>query len=177
MCSYIIIISYIDLCEWVNDDAFVSEDDYRNYESDQSYDSNQSVDNSGEEHWDTDVEEILKDLEKYDDDDLHSESSLVCGLNLILLFLSLWASFCGVSATALNHLIGFLHYVFSTMVTNSVERIAYVFPSSLYIHTWFISILVIKFISLKSMLFVSSVGLFIAIKTVLKPFVSSNIMS
>ena len=49
--------------------------------SDQSHDSNQSVDNSGEDYWDTDVEEILK---KDDDDDLHSESSLFVFVGIIL---------------------------------------------------------------------------------------------
>ena len=38
----------------------------------QSCDSNKSVDSSEEEeHWDTDTAEILKDLEKSDDDGLH----------------------------------------------------------------------------------------------------------
>ena len=64
MCSYIFNI-YIDLCERVSDDAVVSEDVNMNYASDQSCDSNKSVDSSeGEEHWDTDTEEILKDFEK-----------------------------------------------------------------------------------------------------------------
>jgi len=117
----------------------VSEDVYiAGYESDQSCDSNQSLDSSeGEEHWDTDVEETLKDLET--DEDLQSKSSVVCSsLNVILLFLSLWASFYGVSATAFNHLIRFLHHVFSTMVTNSAITLATVFPSSLYMaHKYF----------------------------------------
>ena len=135
------------MCERVSDDAVVSEDVNMNYASDQSCDSNKSVDSSeGEEHWDTDTEEILKDLEKSDDDGLHSESSLVCSsLNLILLFLSVWGSFYGVSATALNHLIGFLHHVFSTVVTNSIETIAAVFPSSLYMAHKYFGVKVHKF--------------------------------
>ena len=149
LCGYIqtvmlythIILCLLDLCkghkenvvnESMVDNVFIT------YDSDQSYDSNQSVNSSeGEEHWDTDIDEILKDLET--SDDVRPESTVVCGsIHTILLFLSLWASFYGVSATALNHIIGFLHHVFSTIVTKSFVTIGTAFPSSLYMaHKYF----------------------------------------
>ena len=59
----------------------------------------------------------MKDLET--SDDVRPESTVVRGsIHTILLFLSLWASFYGVSATTLNHIIGFLHHVFSTSILN-----------------------------------------------------------
>ena len=100
----------LDLCEVpnkaeVSNEIIVDNDDVSiNYDSDLSiFGSSQT--SEGEEHWDTDMEEILQDLEM-------SDKLLVIGtsLNIILLFLSLWASFYGVSATALNHLIRFLLY-------------------------------------------------------------------
>ena len=53
---------------------------------------------------------------------------------LMCVFLLLWASFYGISATALNHLIQFFHYVLSAVTPNSpaVAAIATVFPTSFY---------------------------------------------
>lgn len=53
---------------------------------------------------------------------------------LISTFLLLRASFCRISATALNHLIQFLHYVFSLLSSSSptIATILAVFPTSLY---------------------------------------------
>jgi len=99
---------------------------YVDYESDQSYISNSS---EGEEYWDADVEEVLKDLET---DDPPNSSVTDSFLHALLLFLNLWASFYGLSATALNHLIVFLHHVFSTMATKSLPTLATTFPTSLY---------------------------------------------
>lgn len=53
-----------------------------NYDSDQSCDSNQT--SEGKEHWDTDMEEILQDLERSDEPSVKGTS-----LNIILLFLLL----------------------------------------------------------------------------------------
>lgn len=135
--KYILLNTYIivlDLCEVPNEaevsnEIIVDNDDVSvNYDSDQSCGSNQT--SEAEKHWDTDMEEILQDLEM-------SDELLVIGtsLNIILLFLSLWASFYGVSATALNHLIRFLHHIFTTMFTNSLVAL---FPNSLYmVHKYF----------------------------------------
>ena len=54
-------------------------------------------------------------------------------LHVMLLFLNIWASFYGISVTALNHLIGFLRYVFLTMATKSFPALATAFPTSLYL--------------------------------------------
>ena len=110
----------------VSNEIIVDNDDVSiNYDSDQSCGSSQTS-----EHWDTDMEEILQDLEM-SDEPLVIDTSL----NIILLFLSLLASFYGVSATALNHLIRFLHHVFTTMFTNSHVAL---FPNSLYmVHQYF----------------------------------------
>ena len=82
-----------------------------------SSDENSSTD---QEHWDVDnIEELLKDFEVDDNEDdistLSSNSSDNSLVRLILLFLFLWSSFYGISATALNHLIRFFHYLFSTI--------------------------------------------------------------
>ena len=54
-----------------------------------------------------------------------------------------------------NHLIEFFYHVFSTVVTNSVETIAAVFPSFLYMAHKYSGVKVHK---IEKMLFVSSVG-------------------
>ena len=74
---------------------------------------------------------MIRDLES----DSQTESSMKHGfVHMILVFLSLWASFYGISARALDHLIKFLHHIFSNMSqAASIATIATVFPSSLYL--------------------------------------------
>ena len=63
-------------------------------------------------YWDDDdIEELLKGFEMSEDDiatssdgDSSSDSTLI---RVVLLFLFLWSSFYGISATTLNHLIQF----------------------------------------------------------------------
>ena len=55
-------------------------------------------------------------------------------LYTILIFLILWALFYGISATALNHVIQFLHHILSIIAPSSptVAALLTVFPTSLY---------------------------------------------
>ena len=52
---------------------------------------------------------------------------------LVSVFLLLWASFYGISASALNHLTQFLHYVLSLLSSSSptIASLLAVFPTSL----------------------------------------------
>ena len=119
-----------DLCDSPSEDANYGDDMVPDCNNIESSDSDVSSSSEGEEHWDIDIEEVIKDLES----DTGSECSVTHGmLHVILLFLSLWASFYGISARALDHLITFLHHVFSTLTTASVTTLATVFPSSLYL--------------------------------------------
>ena len=109
--------------------------DYESQET-ASSDENSSTD---QEHWDVDnIEELLRDFEVDDNEDdistLSSNSSDNSLVRLILLFLFLWSSFYGISATALNHLIRFFHYLFSTISKHSpnLSALATLFPTSLY---------------------------------------------
>ena len=111
---------------------------YAGYSSEEtsSYDECSSTD---QEHWDDDdIEELLKDFEMSEDDiatssdgDSSSDSALI---HVVLLFLFLWSSFYGISATALNHLIQFFHYLFVTISKRSfnLSALATLFPTSLY---------------------------------------------
>ena len=61
-------------------------------------------------------------------------SSISTISKLMCVFLMLWVSFYGISATALNHLIQFFHYVLSAIAPYSpaVADVAAAFPTSLY---------------------------------------------
>jgi len=115
------------------------------HEPEYLYDSDSdrsSTSTEGEEHWDVGddvlkeldhdtITEIIRDL---DSDDSTCTSKKGYFLHIILLFLFLWTSFYGISATALNHLIAFFSYI-SSFAANpaTVTALAAVFPSSLYI--------------------------------------------
>ena len=93
---------------------------------------------------DFNIEDILIDLGKIadtlDDEDSETvgndESSNVGKslLQITMLFLLLWASFYGISATALNHLIQFINYLFTMMASNSslVVSLMTSFPPTLH---------------------------------------------
>ena len=89
-----------------------------------------------EEYWDVDIEDVLRD---FNQDDLvqeetpqsNSSNMILC---IMLMFLLLWSSFYGISATALNHLIQFLHRILSLILPSSptVAALLTAFPTSLY---------------------------------------------
>jgi len=85
-----------------------------------------------QEFWDSDVE-----TGDFDFDDEESEDS--APLNKILfvtvVFIFLWASFYGISAMAVNHLLQYLHHMLSTLAVHSpaVASVVAAFPSSLYL--------------------------------------------
>ena len=67
-----------------------------------------------EEHWDVSTDEILRDFNEESFSELNNPIQPNNGITaLVSVFLLLWASFYGISASALNHLTQFLHYVLS----------------------------------------------------------------
>ena len=121
-----------DFCDRTSEDANYNDDIVLDYDDIESSDTKQSESSSeGEEHWDVDIE-VIKDLESDDRSEFQSSVTHHGILHIVLLFLSVWASFYGISARALDHLITFLHHMFSTLVTASVASLATLFPSSLY---------------------------------------------
>ena len=88
-----------------------------------------------QEHWDGGSDdEIMTDFDDIDEDMDHLDDKDSI-LPIALIFFMLWASFYGISATALNHLIKVLHYMFSILVQNVSATTAFItsFPTSLYI--------------------------------------------
>lgn len=88
-----------------------------------------------EEHWDVSSEDILKDFNDEESSELESPVQSNNGImTVISTFLLLWASFYGISATALNHLIQFLHYMLSLLSSSSptVASLLDAFTTSLY---------------------------------------------
>ena len=105
--------------ETVNDDEEFMEVDINNDDSPElSSDVCSSDDEMPQEYWDGGSDnEIMNDLSE--DDELETAQKLGEKDNVLqtsLVFLMLWTSFYGVSATALTHLIRFLHYVFSVLI-------------------------------------------------------------
>ena len=101
-------------------------------ESDTSTESN--IDEP-EEHWDINSEDIIDfDQEASSDSEENSPQCSSAILSLFSTFLLLWGTFYGISAAALNHLIQFLHYMFSLLSSTSTDIAALetVFPTSLY---------------------------------------------
>lgn len=126
--------------ETVNDNEDIMEVDVNNDDDDLSEISSDicsSDDEMPREYWDGGSDnEIMTDF--FDDDD-EVESAQQLGekgniLQTSLVFFMLWASFYGVSATALNHLIKFLHYVLSILMKNMSTASTFFtsFPTSLY---------------------------------------------
>lgn len=113
-----------------------------------------------QEHWNSDVDldelvndfnedNVTKDLdidlekvaETIDSEDIETDNdnhgSTVTGnsiLHVTVLFLLLWASFYGISATALNHLIQYISHLFTIIASKSPAIITLMatFPPSLY---------------------------------------------
>ena len=111
---------------------------YGGYGSEEANSCNECS-STDQEHWDDDdIEELLKDFEMSEDDIATSSDSNSSSDNalirIILLFLFLWSSFYGISATALNHLIQFFHYLFVTIskCSSNLSVLTTLFPTSLY---------------------------------------------
>ena len=90
-----------------------------------------------EEYWDVDIEDVLRDFEQehlVEEESSQSISHSNIVLYMMLIFLLLWASFYGISVTALNHLIQFLQYIPSIIAPSSptVAALLTAFPTSLY---------------------------------------------
>ena len=118
----------------LSDEFFVHAD----YESEGMNSCDESL-STDQEHWDNDdMAELLKDFDIEDDistslrnSNHGSDNALI---HLVLLFLFLWSSFYSISATALNHLIQFFHYLFVSISKRSPNSLALstLFPTSLY---------------------------------------------
>ena len=79
-----------------------------------------------EEHWDVSSEDILRSFNEDDDGSQENgfdSKSKNDTLSFIMMFLVLWAAFYHISATALNHLIQFLHYVL-TLFSSSYSLVS-----------------------------------------------------
>ena len=85
-----------------------------------------------EEYWDTDNDDFCEEFKSQPSD--ARSHNLPRLLNTTLLFLQLWCLFYNVSATALNHLIQFLHYMLTAIADKSLllADLASTFPTSLY---------------------------------------------
>ena len=108
--------------------------DYDVLSSEASDDMYNTDDEMPQEHWDSEsVDEILTDFDDKDEDMGHSRDKDNI-LSVELIFFMVWASFYGISATALNHLIKLLHYIFSILARNISATTAFItsFPTSLY---------------------------------------------
>ena len=108
--------------------------DYDVLSSEASDDVYSSDDEMPQEHWDSgSVDEVLTDFDDIDEDMGHSSDKDNI-LSVALIFFMVWASFYGISATALNHLIKLLHYIFSILAQNISATTAFItsFPTSLY---------------------------------------------
>ena len=95
----------------------------------------ESICEEAEEHWDVSNEETLRDFNEESFSELNNSIQPNNDITaLISMFLLLWASFYGISASAINHLIQFLHYVFSLLSSGSptIASLLAVFPTSLY---------------------------------------------
>jgi len=88
-------------------------------------------DSEHEEYWDVDAAELNQDFNLDEDDPSIADDSTTRLITVTTLFLLLWASFYAISASALQHLIKFLCYIFSTLKVNTPD-FADDFPSSLY---------------------------------------------
>ena len=87
---------------------------------------------SEQEYWSSDVE--TSDID-YDDEEREDSASLNRIVFVTIVFIFLWASFYGVSAVAVNHLLQYLHHMLSTLAVHSpaVASVVAAFPSSLYL--------------------------------------------
>ena len=87
-----------------------------------------------QEYWDSDIE-----TGDFGNDDEESEDRESVMINRVLfvtiVFIFLWASFYGVSAVAVNHLLQYLHHMLSSLAVHSpaVAAVVAAFPSSLYL--------------------------------------------
>ena len=114
---------------------FVDADNDHDDLSEISSDSCSSNDEIPQEYWNGDSDdEIMTDFDDTDEvkDAQHLGDDSI--LRILLIFFMLWASFYGISAIALNHLIKLLHYVLFIVVKNMATATAFFtsFPTSLY---------------------------------------------
>ena len=114
-----------------NADVSICQDNYQDDDLEnvtESYNGNEdSKEEDNEEHWGINDEDILKDFyQQVDNPESNNQRSV-----FLLKFLLLWASFYGISATTLNHLIKSLHYILSLMsvICPQVASILTIFPA------------------------------------------------
>ena len=89
-------------------------DDYNDHSPENQNESDtEFICEEAEQHWDVSSEDILRDFNEEGSSDTINPVQPNNGIvTQISTFLLLWTSFYGISATALNHLIKFLHYTF-----------------------------------------------------------------
>ena len=101
-------------------------------ENEQEFDNTQ-----GPEVWDLDDRELLEDFNPAFTTvgQNTNDTALTKTVRWVLLFLLLWASFHSISANAIDHLIHFLHYLFSSLSQYSafIVSLGAAFPPSYYL--------------------------------------------
>ena len=91
------------------------------------------------EVWDLDSRDVVEDLDSVANGDDHvqdlEDSSLRKTIRWVMLFIFLWASFYGVSANAVGHLIKFFHTLLDSLSHYSafIASLAALFPPSIYL--------------------------------------------
>ena len=90
---------------------------------DSSDDDQGSEFNGGPEFWEVNEKDLLEDFNPDNAgeqaENQHPHHSALKTVRWVLLFLLLWASFYGISANALDNLVHFFHYLFSSLSQNS----------------------------------------------------------
>ena len=95
-----------------------------------------SEESTEQEYWDSDIEMAMGDFDNDDrDDEVEEDKTLNKLLFVMIVFIFLWASFYGVSAVAVNHLLQYLHHMLASLAVHSpaVGAVVAAFPSSLYL--------------------------------------------
>ena len=120
---------FIDRMDLLTEDTLVGDIDC----DDLSGSGNMSSvdDERPQEYWNNEGE-MDSDLDDTDERQLVGDNDSI--LRISLIFFMLWASFYGISASALNHLIKLLHYVFTILKKNVSTATEFLnsFPTSLY---------------------------------------------
>jgi len=96
--------------------------------------SSYSDESEHEEYWDIDKAELDRDFNLHQDEQSYTNGSTTRLIRVTALFLLLWASFYSISASALQHLIKFLRYFLSVIMSRNPEvaEFSAEFPTSLY---------------------------------------------
>ena len=118
----------------VDVDVDIESDDLSATSSDTCMSSNDGE--ISQQYWDgCSDDDVMNDFDDIDEINnpphLDDENNIY---RILLMFIMLWASLYGISATALNHLVKLLHYVYSILSKNMSTTVTFLtlFPRSLH---------------------------------------------